>query len=633
MPANGVIYFDPNGKNAEELSVRFTAANGEVKAAEVVNIAGGLYKIEMPAGDEWMRFEIVAQGDDPATQESNIVDLYSVSNLVYDGTNNLFTLNADAPAEATAANGVWGKRTVQQIQGGEAFYYSIASSATFAEATNFIWTTKFMTYAGDEVVAEMELIEAGLYKMVAPEGTWDMFRIVLSTTAREVNSVYFEYDGVHNMFRLSEDASHYVLVGTLDVYEAPVVVVAPAAPTFSVAEGEFENDFVLEIWAAEDETRNIYILFTTDGTEPNAGLFLGEKGTTEMYKDGVRISETTTVKAMIVLYDENIENAADFVVSAVTTATYTKKEVEKPTVTATWSIEEGATLEEFTSVTITFTGVESAAAKMKYQNYILYAVNGDEETLAAGSGYMEPSATGVAVTFSLAGNYELVSGTYRIRIPVGAIKFNGDAENLNTEEYVLTFNYVKVDAPIVERVYTANPASNSVLSELTKVVVTYPDVQMIGVNSTMGLTLNQVMIEDGEVTASYLMAYLACQQIAANAFEIYVDLSSMGGPASLALEGTYSIVIPEGLISFSDTEVNKEYALYYTIEKGEDGPIVNVENVILSDIFVQDGTVVANGEFQIFTITGQNVTDMNGSLQSGVYVVRCGTATTKVIVK
>ena len=62
-------------------------------------------------------------------------------------------------------------------------------------------------------------------------------------------------------------------------------------------------------------------------------------------------------------------------------------------------------------------------------------------------------------------------------------------------------------------------------------------------------------------------------------------------------------------------------------------PGVNVENVILSDIFVQEGTIIAEGEFQIFTITGQNVTDMNGRLDNGVYVVRRGNATAKVVVK
>ena len=64
-----------------------------------------------------------------------------------------------------------------------------------------------------------------------------------------------------------------------------------------------------------------------------------------------------------------------------------------------------------------------------------------------------------------------------------------------------------------------------------------------------------------------------------------------------------------------------------------DGPSVNVENATLSNVMVQDGMIVANGEYQIFTITGQNVTAMNGNLHNGVYVVRTANATIKVIVK
>ena len=60
---------------------------------------------------------------------------------------------------------------------------------------------------------------------------------------------------------------------------------------------------------------------------------------------------------------------------------------------------------------------------------------------------------------------------------------------------------------------------------------------------------------------------------------------------------------------------------------------VNVELVTLTDIYTENGLIVVDGEFQIFTTTGQNVTDMNGNLQSGVYVVRTATAVGKVVVK
>ena len=63
------------------------------------------------------------------------------------------------------------------------------------------------------------------------------------------------------------------------------------------------------------------------------------------------------------------------------------------------------------------------------------------------------------------------------------------------------------------------------------------------------------------------------------------------------------------------------------------GETVNVELVEVANVYSENGLIVAEGEFQIFTVTGQNVTDMNGNLEGGVYVVRTANATAKVIVK
>lgn len=60
---------------------------------------------------------------------------------------------------------------------------------------------------------------------------------------------------------------------------------------------------------------------------------------------------------------------------------------------------------------------------------------------------------------------------------------------------------------------------------------------------------------------------------------------------------------------------------------------VNVENITINNIFVQNGMIVADEEISIFTITGQNVTDMNGNLTKGVYIVKSANTTAKVVVK
>lgn len=220
MPANGVIYFDPlNEVVINFLVAKFVDGAGNTKEVYAEQI-GELYMIEMPKGDEWVRFDIEGWGVDPETGNSNDVLLYSVSNLFYNGENNLFTLNEDAPAEATAENGVWGKHVVTPIEGGTVFYLNVASSPYFMEnAANFIWKTKFVN-AEDEAGAEMDSIDLGIYKVVAPEGTWDMFLLYFNYngTDRENMGVYLEYDGENDMFVFREDASVRALVGAWDKY-------------------------------------------------------------------------------------------------------------------------------------------------------------------------------------------------------------------------------------------------------------------------------------------------------------------------------------------------------------------------------------------------------------------------------
>lgn len=220
MPANGVIYFDPSNEVViEYLDAKFVDGVGNTKGADVVQV-GELYMIEMPKGDEWVRFDIEGWGDDPETQESNLVLLYSVSNLFYNGENNLFTLNEDAPVNATAENGVWGKHVVTPIEGGTTFYLNVASSPYFTEnAANFIWKTKFVN-AEDEAGAEMDSIDLGIYKVVAPEGTWDMFLLYFNFNGsdREYMGIYLEYDGENDMFVFIEDANPNALVGAWDKY-------------------------------------------------------------------------------------------------------------------------------------------------------------------------------------------------------------------------------------------------------------------------------------------------------------------------------------------------------------------------------------------------------------------------------
>ena len=61
--------------------------------------------------------------------------------------------------------------------------------------------------------------------------------------------------------------------------------------------------------------------------------------------------------------------------------------------------------------------------------------------------------------------------------------------------------------------------------------------------------------------------------------------------------------------------------------------MVNIENVTIDQIYTIGNEIFANTNIRIYSITGQDVTDLNGNLQNGVYIVKSANTTTKVIIK
>ena len=57
-----------------------------------------------------------------------------------------------------------------------------------------------------------------------------------------------------------------------------------------------------------------------------------------------------------------------------------------------------------------------------------------------------------------------------------------------------------------------------------------------------------------------------------------------------------------------------------------------LQNVEMAEIYAENGTIYGAEGMQIFTITGQNVTEMNGQL-NGVYIVKCANKAQKIIVR
>ena len=60
---------------------------------------------------------------------------------------------------------------------------------------------------------------------------------------------------------------------------------------------------------------------------------------------------------------------------------------------------------------------------------------------------------------------------------------------------------------------------------------------------------------------------------------------------------------------------------------------VNVENVIINNIYAINGFVYADTDITIYTITGQDVTSQNGNLLNGVYIIKAQNETSKLIIK
>ena len=273
------------------------------------------------------------------------------------------------------------------------------------------------------------------------------------------------------------------------------------------------------------------------------------------------------------------------------------EKVEKPEVKATWSIEEGATVESLGNISVTFDGVEKAATTQTVP-VCFYAVDENNvETPVTGlatAGAISVSSTNATITFDASSYGNLAEGKYRIRLAVGDVYFNGDKANVSTEEYVLTFNYVLP----VEPTFTVSPENHSIVREFKEIVITYPELETIGVKSFVGKPdvtwpfFNQTLVnENGEVIAEQAMAPMVCEQVAANAVKI--SLSTNYGFASVATAGTYSVTIPAGLIIFPTNQSNRAFTLYYTVDSNP----TDVDNATLSTIFVQDGRIVAEGEY------------------------------------
>lgn len=386
----------------------------------------------------------------------------------------------------------------------------------------------------------------------------------------------------------------------------------------------------------------------------------------EVYEGPITITSDTTIW-YAAEYGEKF--------SEVYAATYRVRPESEKVVSAKWSIEDGQELESFENVTVTFEGVDSVGRRLDGVEVteiisatsavqILYSIA--EDGTATPFGILPATKNGLTITYSVGEDkgYNLVNGkflkngNYRIVIPTGVLTFNPrrtdeNGVNLpivkNDKEFILNFSikndYVEpIDPTEVDATFTANPEDNSTLTSISEIIVTFTDKTSITL-SELGetprpdiwpfLTKEVITNNDDELGGAFdemiqLVAPMYCEIIenTPNAVRFYIASDLIDGTTEITTEGSYTLSIPAGVIMFSETETNKPISLNYTVKEG-----TNIDLVIINNIYTTDGTIVAEGDFQIFTVTGQNVTDMNGNLPHGVYVIKAENSVTKVVVK
>ena len=522
---------------------------------DLVNISEGLWELTVPAG---AYFHVTVNLGNSSTELVG-----SATTLFYDGTNNLYTLKADAPyvkygmaelGDFTLSVYPTEPEVVPTIVGGTKLYLKsdLGVSSSSAYGYNVVFGEFEVPSSGGSGGSVRPMQQAGslggtttipgtamtkvytkegkydIWEVVAPEGTADsIFNIVVSRKGTMISGYItpLKYDGEHNMFMLPEN-------------------------------------------------------FAFDLKTPIADETAGEWG----------------------IYVEGEYSDPDPIVG-------------------TWNIEEGAVLESFESATITFTGVESAAAKSSYTNYFFYKVAEDgTETLVpsmCSDGYMDAAAEGTSVTFSIdketcyldmpqyGAFFALTSGDYRIKVPAGAIKFNGDATNLNTEAYVLNFSLnVPAAAEPVEAVYTVDPENNSTVAEIREIVLTFTEYETITVaepDLMMGSNIPTVsMGNEGMFMPSGMFMMFAAGETA-NTLKLYVDPQYAGGMEAFTTEGEYKIVIPEGVVTFGEAGLNKTIELNYTVEAAKPEPVIT--EMEAKNAYAYDVVVEANDELTKATIS------------------------------
>ena len=275
-------------------------------------------------------------------------------------------------------------------------------------------------------------------------------------------------------------------------------------------------------------------------------------------------------------------------------------------VTATWSIEEGDTLESFSSVTVTFAGVDSVGRKLDgtevTKAYMMistvatfFSVNAEGKATPVKAdladdydGVLSGTNAGLTTTmkvredrFTLVDGAYMKKGNYRIVIPAGTVLMqpnrDGAEKVYNDIEFVLNFvidnNNEETTTPVeTEMFYTTNPAEGSKVAEIRNVVITFDDATAITLadlgetpNPTVWPFCNKVVEAEDFGTQTSPIAPMACT-VEGNALTLSVVANDYTNNLDYITEfGDYTITIPAGVVFFSETEINAAITLNFKI--------------------------------------------------------------------
>ena len=94
-----------------------------------------------------------------------------------------------------------------------------------------------------------------------------------------------------------------------------------------------------------------------------------------------------------------------------------------------------------------------------------------------------------------------------------------------------------------------------------------------------------------------------------------------------------TVAIPTPAAAYSFKMQNFDEAQGLRIDNVKFSATTAIKQVVVDNsVYAVNGTVYAEGEFQIFSVSGQNVTELNGQL-NGIYVVKTAKGIQKVAVK